>query len=388
MHKLFPAAVLAGWLFYALPLAAQLQCSVVVNTAEDELMLAVNGATENPQNQVAALDKYAQAHADSKFMPCVNNSYTSAYLKLNNFDKAIEYGEKNIAANQLDINQMLNLMKAYVASGKVTDLTFDAIGKAAGQIKVESKPDRPSTMNDADFAKLQEESAATAKDQRAYAEYAFFQLLPRVTDPTKRVQYLDAFVQAYPDTPNGAQVNFQYFVAYSYANNPAKAEEYGEKAIAGDPNNVEYLDTLASDYSTRRVNLDKATEYAKKVLQLAPAVKKPEGTTDEQFKATQNSQLGIAHLTLGYVGFLKAEKTHKVADVISEFKSAIDLLEGNPELQGKALFFLGNAYEFETPANHKAAVDALTRASNLQTSFQAPSKDLLAKVKKAAHMKD
>lgn len=385
MRKLFSAAMLAGWSLYALPLAAQLQCSVVVNTPEDEVMLAVNGATDNPQDQIAALDKYAQAHADSKFMPCVNNSYTMAYLKLNNFDKAIEYGEKNITANQLDINQMLNLMKAYVASGKVTDLSFDVINKAAAEIVVESNPTRPSNMSDADFAKVKDDAAATAKDQRAYAEYAFFQLLPRVTDPNKRVQALDAFMKAYPDTPNAAQVNFQYFVAYKEINNPAKADEYGEKSIAADPTNVATLNLVADDYSSRQTNLDKASEYAKKVLELAPAMKKPEGMSDADFKTNQNTQLGLAHITLGYVLFQKEAASHRVAPAIQEFKSAIELLNGNPSLQGRALFNMGYAYEVLAPANHKAADDALSRSAAIASPWQAQAKDLLAKVRKAEH---
>jgi len=59
-------------------------------------------------------------------------------------------------------------------------------------------------------------------------------------------------------------------------------------------------------------------------------------------------------------------------------------LKANPEFQGKALYLLGNAYEFEYPPNHRLAIDALTKASGLQSSFAAPSRDLLAKVKKAA----
>jgi len=382
MRKLFPAAVLAGWLLYALPLAAQLQCSVVVNTPEDEVMLAVNGATENPQEQITALDKYAQAHADSKFMPCVNSSYTMAYLKLNNFDKAIEYGEKNIAANQLDVNQMLNLMKAYVASGKVTDLTFDVINKAPAQIAVEANPTRSSNMSDADFTKVKEDAAATAKDQRAYAEYAFFQLIPRVTDPNKRVQALDAFMQAYPDSPNAAQINFQYFIAYKYADNAAKIAEYGEKAIASDPTNVATLNLVADDYATRKTNLDKANEYAKKVLDIEPTAKKPEGMTDQDFKTNQNGQLGLAHLTLGYIALQKVNQTHKVAPAIQDLKTAADLLESNPQLQARAFFYLGFAYEV-TPANHKAAADAFGRAAAISGPLQPQAQEYLTKVKGA-----
>src|SRR5215471_507797 len=107
----------AAW---SIPLAAQTPCpglSVVVNTPEDQLMLAINGS-EKAEEQIAALDKFAQEHSDSKFMPCVNEYYTSTYLKLNNYDKAIEYGEKDVAANYSDLNLAVNLLKAYVGAGK------------------------------------------------------------------------------------------------------------------------------------------------------------------------------------------------------------------------------------------------------------------------------
>ncbi|MHB8655021.1 MAG: tetratricopeptide repeat protein [Terriglobia bacterium] len=381
MRKLIDAVLLAGCLSLASPLAAQLNCTVVVNSPEDQLMLAVNGA-DNPQDQVAALDKYAQAHADSAFMPCVNSSYTSAYLKLNNFDKAIEYGEKDFAANTADINVMLNLLRAYVGAGKASDTAFNVINKVPDEIKKESNPGRPAKMSDADWQKAQQDFAEQTKDERAYGEYAFFQLLPRVTDPTKQIQFLDSFMTSYPDTPNIGQVNFQYFVAYKRANNAAKADEYGEKSIASDPNNVATLNLVADDYATRQTNLDKASEYATKVLQLAPAMKKPDGMTDADFKTNQNNQLGLAHTTLGYIAFLKAGKTRKVAPAIQEFKTAVDLLGGNPELQGKALYFLGSAYEFEYPPNHKAAADALGRVTG---PWQGQAQGLLAKVKKAEH---
>ncbi len=386
MRRLWQAVLIMGFLVCALPLAAQTPCvsfSVVTNTPEDELMLAVNGA-DKPEEQVAALEKFAQEHADSKFMPCVYEYLTSTNVKLNSFDKAIEYGEKDLAASYLDLNLAINLLKAYMGAAKPNDAAFDLIAKAPDLIKKEMTPSKPGTVSDADWQKMQEEAAASAKDDRAFMEYAFFQLVPRATDANKRVQYLDAFMQAYPDTTNLGQINFQYFMAHSMLNNAAKAGEYGEKAIAADPSNVAYLNFVAHDYATRQTNLDKAATYAKKALDLASGMKKPEGASDEQFKTEQNNQLGLAHLTLGYVTFQRASKTRKVGPAIQDLNTAADLLKANPELQGKALFFLGNAYEFEYPPNHRLAIDALTRASGVQSAFAGPSRDLLAKVKKAA----
>ena len=47
------------------------------------------------------------------------------------------------------------------------------------------------------------------------------------------------------------------------------------------------------------------------------------------------------------------------------------------------MFYLGNAYEFEIPPKHRDAIEALTKASNLPGRYQAQSKELLEKVKKA-----
>jgi tetratricopeptide (TPR) repeat protein len=377
--------MLAGALLVAAPLPAQQVCPglpYLVNTPEDELMLAYNGA-DNPQEQIAALDKFAQAHADSKFMPCVYELYTMAYLKQNDYAKVIEQGEKGLAGEHPDVMLLLNLAKAYVSSGTATDTAFAAILQAPAAIQAESTPARPPNISDDEWKKTVDEAAEQAKDWRAYMEYAFFQLLQREPDGNKRVQRLDSFVQAYPESPNAGQITFNYFIAYKMANNAAKAEEYGEKAIAADPNNISTLNLVADDYATGQTKLDTAEEYAKKALELAGSMKKPEGTTDEQFKAQQDSQLGFAHLTLGYISFQKNSKTKKVAPAIQEFKTAADLLDSNPALQGRALFYEGYAYEVLYPPNHKEAFDALSRSAGLAGPWQGQAQELLGKVKKA-----
>ena len=100
MRKALVAVLLMGaTLCLASPLLAQEVCpgySIVINTPEDELTLAYNGALD-AEEQVAALDKFMQEHADSRFVPCAHEYYTMAYLKLNNYDKVIEHGGKAYA---------------------------------------------------------------------------------------------------------------------------------------------------------------------------------------------------------------------------------------------------------------------------------------------------
>jgi tetratricopeptide (TPR) repeat protein len=387
MRRLIHSVLTMSVFLAAVPLLAQTPCpsfSVVINSPEDQLTLAYNGAA-NPQEQVAALDKYAQANADSKFMPCINEYYTMALVKQGTFDKAIEYGEKDLAANYRDLSLSVNLMKAYVGAGKATDNAFDLVIKAPDLIKKETTPSRPAKATDEEWQKMQQDSGELAKDVNDYMTYAFFQLLPRTPDAAKRLEYLGQFEKAYPnvDAQQAAQINFQYFLAYDMAGKGDQAGPYGEKAIAADGSNPQVLNLVAYDYVNRQTNLDKAESYSKKVLTLVPALKKPDGEADDQFKTDQNNQLGMAHVTLGYVYFQRGAKTHKVEPAISEFKTAVALLGGNPPLRGQALYYLGYAYEVQTPANHHAASDALTQSVAIQSPWQAPARDLLAKVKAA-----
>jgi len=259
---------------------------------------------------------------------------------------------------------------------------------APALITEESKPARPPNVSDADWQKTLDDNAAQAKDELAYVVYADLQLIPRVADPNKRIEQLDQFVKTFPDdaAKNAGQVNFDYFTAYRMANKPDKAIEYGEKTIAADPNNLDAYNFLAYAYAIGRTNPDKAVDYAKKSIDLAQQLKKPDSLTDVQFKQAQNNELGMAHLSLGYVDFTKAasSRSKKLGPAIDELKTAADLLDANPELQGQALYYLGYAYESGYPANHRGAIEALSKAAGLQSSWKSQADELLGKVKKAA----
>ncbi len=375
----------------ALRLCAQQPCpsfTVAVNTDEDHLMLAVIGA-DNPKEQLDALDSFVKDHSDSKFMPCVNEYYATVNFKLKEFDKSIEYAEKDLAVNYQDLNLFLTLLRAYASSTKVSDTAFEVINKVPDQVKTElSNPARPPKATDEDLAKIQKDNQELAKDSHDYAVWAFFQLLPRVTDPAKQTQVLDAFLKVYPDVEkdNAAQVDTAYFQAYQQQGNMDKTVEYGDKLIAADPNNVVALNTLGLIYAfySPHPSVEKAAGYAQKALPAAQALKKPDGVDDAAFKKEQDNQLGIANLTLGYAALNRAERTTKLAPAIEQLKTASTLLEGNPGLQGQALYYLAFAYERGYPANHHAAMEALNKAVTLPGPFQGQAQALLAKVKAAA----
>lgn len=390
MRSLFQAVLLAGLMAWSWPLAAQMDhsCSsysIIVGSPEDQLMLAVNG-TDDPNAKVAALEKFVQENASSKYAPCAEQLLTKNYVKLQKYDQAIAAGEKAVAANYLDVSFLEDLLQAYMGSGKAGPEPFDIIMKAPAQIKAETVVPRTQTESDAQYEAAQKAALERAQSDTSYMVYAFFRFLPAVTDPSQQIKYMDQFAQAYPDAAKerAGLLNYRYAVAYTQSNQPDKADEYAEKAIASDPNNVEALNLISYDYALRRrTNQAKAEEYARKVLTLVPAMKKPDGVTDEAFKAQQDLQQGMAHLTVGYLELEKTGASHRTAGAIKELQQAAQLLSANPELQGEAYYFLGYSYEALYPPKHREAIAALEQAAKIQNSMQGQARELIAKIRKA-----
>ena len=74
---------------------------------------------------------------------------------------------------------------------------------------------------------------------------------------------------------------------YSERDDKAKIAEYGDKAVAKDPENVSALLRVSRNYASEQTNLDKAVEYAEKAKKIIEAMRTqpvPVGTTETQYK--------------------------------------------------------------------------------------------------------
>jgi len=94
---------------------------------------------------------------------------------------------------------------------------------------------------------------------------------------------------------------------YSVKDNKPKIAEYGDKAIAKDPENVSALLQVSRNYATERTNLPKAVEYAEKAKQLISAMRKdpvPLGQTEAQYTAWLDANAASADQMASYAKML------------------------------------------------------------------------------------
>jgi hypothetical protein len=97
------------------------------------------------------------------------------------------------------------------------------------------------------------------------------------------------FEKKFPNTNKGTMVTIYMMTMdiYSDKNESAKIAEYGDKAIAKDPENVSALLRVSRNYTVERTNLGKAVEYAEKAKKLLGGMRTqptPTGQTDAQWK--------------------------------------------------------------------------------------------------------
>ena len=116
-------------------------------------------------------------------------------------------------------------------------------------------------------------------------------------DPQKKLAMYEDFVQKFSsNAPAAAYGNWQISQAYQASGDLEKSLDYGDKALAGSPHNLDILVSQAG-VAQQAKNNAKLMDYAAKggeVCRAIPKQSKPEGMSDEDFARQLNEQKSAA----------------------------------------------------------------------------------------------
>jgi hypothetical protein len=235
-----------------------------------------------------------------------------------------------------------------------------------------SKQPKPEGMSDADFAAKVSQDKTAAQSSCDFLETSGFNAIAGENDPKNRMTEIEQFTAAFPDSKFGDQVSnyAMYTLGPGQLNDQARLVSYAEKILATNPNSPTALLLLANAYSddAKPGSSAKAISYSQKLIEVSKA---DAPDADKQHKI----YAGVAHNTIGFA-YLKQEKT---AAAIPELKAAAALLKGQEDQQyARALYGLGFGYGKLNKLTE--AREVLTEAVNIQSPWQAMSRDLLVKV--------
>lgn len=133
-------------------------------------------------------------------------------------------------------------------------------------------------------------------------DHAYTKIIGENNPDAKTTLLLD-FEKQFPQSRVLSDIYVMLMTIYQQKNDTAKANDYGEKAIKIDAENVTALLGVSRNYSIERKNLDRAVQYAQKALDVTTKMKTqppPPNFTPDQWKGYIESTEQAAKSMLAY----------------------------------------------------------------------------------------
>jgi tetratricopeptide (TPR) repeat protein len=176
------------------------------------------------------------------------------------------------------------------------------------------------------------------------------QAITNESDNSKKLAMYEDFVQKFSSNPQAvAYGNWQIAQAYQASGDLPKSLEYGDKALAGSPRNLEILVSQASTAMQAKNNA-KAMEYSAKGGEVCHAIAKqtkPEGMSDEDFARKVSDEKSATQSTCDFLetsGFnviaAETDPKNRMAE-IEKFTAAYPDSKFNDQVSNYAMYTLG-----------------------------------------------
>jgi tetratricopeptide (TPR) repeat protein len=210
-----------------------------------------------------------------------------------------------------------------------------------------------------------------------------FKTVQQTTDPKKKIQLAEEFLQKYPQSRYRASMYQALVQGYFVTQQVPKMLEAGEKEVELNPNDAAVLavmgQALARTYNAKAPDaakqLDKAEQYSKRAIEITPTLPKPEALTDEAFSNAKNDTLVMAHGGLGLVYIRRG----KFSEAVPELEQSVKA-DSHPEPDPVNYYLLGVADK--QTSHFEAAAAAFAKCATVQSTLQATCKSSAEDAKK------
>ena len=184
-----------------------------------------------------------------------------------------------------------------------------------------------------------------------YVESAFYTVAVQ-SEPAVTVDLIATLEQQNPKSKYLGMAYGAYLVALDKSGAKSKIPAIAEKGLANFPENDDLL-LYMTETAYAKKQTDRALNFANRLTAAINKRGKPEGVTAADWDRKKNAELGYGYWTAGVISaekglFVPADKN---------LRAALPLIQGQPAMQGPALFYLGMAnYQLGKMTNNKAKV--------------------------------
>jgi hypothetical protein len=204
-----------------------------------------------------------------------------------------------------------------------------------------------------------------------YTEYSLQAAAQGGTAPDKVIALTEALEAENPKSQYLGLVYNLYLAALQKTGQTAKIMPAAEHRLAVDPANEELLLILADGYMNQKEPA-KSIEFANKLIEVMQSKPKPETVSDADWDKRKNTILGRAYWIAG----INYGSSNQYKESDKALRAALPLIQGNNDLLGPALFYLGVAnYNLAKPTKDKKLAAEAAKFCDQSAAIKNPFQD-------------
>jgi tetratricopeptide (TPR) repeat protein len=328
------------------------------NTPDGKMVDSIQKASD-PAKKQSLLEEFVKTYPSSNQAGWAWGQLQTSYLQGQQYDKAIEAGEKSLAADPDNTEVAYNNLKA-----------SEARNDADGVMKWSAETSKAAKKEMAGFKTGVDDKARLdyAKQVDTYTEYSVYAMSAKTTDPAKIVILVESLQQRAPESPYLSKAYGRYLTALQQTGQKEKAGTAAEQQLQRDSNNEDVLAFAASD-NLQKNNQEKTLAYATKLADVMQSKPKPDDISEADWSKKKQTMLGLAYWMEG----VSYNGQHQYAKADKSLRSALPLVKGNDQLLPIVLFHLGVAdFELGKASKSRAMMQDALKYSQQSAALKSP----------------
>ena len=328
------------------------------NTPDGSMVASIQKETDPKQKQTL-LEDFVQKFPSSHLAGWAWGQLQTDYLQAQQYEKAINAGEKSLAADPDAIEVAYNNLKAAEAMNDA-----DAVMKwSAETSRAARKQLAGSQQGGIDQSRID-----YAKQVDTYTEYSLYAMSAKTTDPTKIISLTESLEQRNPHSAYLSKGYGRYLNALRQSGQPDKAGTAAQHALENDPSNEDAL-AVAADYSMHNKQYDQALGHSKKLVEVMQSKAKPEEVDQADWDKKKQALLPMAYWIQG----VSHNAQNQFADADKVLRNALPLVGNDNRLQGMVLFQLGVAdFQLGKASKNTAMMRQALKFSQQSAALKSP----------------
>lgn len=300
--------------------------------SEDGILLQRIQQEPTLPRKLALLEKYVAEYPKKAPIAWVYEQLLPIYMDANQWDRVLATADGLLAVDPNDVESAHDALKAAQAQSnpdliaKYSELSWDLASRALRTPKPSDPDDVPGWTK----------QMAYAQDALDYAEYALATLASTQTDDLKRAELVLALQERNPQSKFLAIARKPTVIELATLN-PQKAIQLAEEGLVKDPDNIDFLMTVADHDMSLEKNLPRVLTYALRILELADGKPQPADISPAEWEKKKAKFTGWASWLAGVVYGKQAR--YGLSD--RYLRTALSYIHENQRLLAAAYFYLG-----------------------------------------------